>query len=81
MKVVKASKEDTLTDIARRFNVGYDEIVRANPKIDPWLPGEGTEIVVPSQFVLPDAPRTGVVINIPAMRVFYYPTPKNGERP
>lgn len=80
VQVVKASKEDTLTDIARRFNVGYDEIVRANPKIDPWLPGEGTEIVVPSQFVLPDAPRTGVVINIPAMRVFYYPTPKKGER-
>ena len=80
VQVAKASKEDTLTDIARRFNVGYDEIVRANPKIDPWLPGEGTEIVVPSQFVLPDAPRTGVVINIAAMRVFYYPTPKNGER-
>ena len=79
VQVVKASKEDTLTDIARRFNVGYDEIVRANPKVDPWLPGEGTEIVVPSQFVLPDAPRTGLVINIPAMRVFYFPPPKNGR--
>ena len=59
VQVVKASKEDTLTDIARRFNVGYEEIVRANPKVDPWLPGEGTEIVVPSQFILPNAPRTG----------------------
>ena len=37
-----ATKEDTLTDIARRFNVGYEEIVRANPGVDPWLPGEGT---------------------------------------
>jgi L,D-transpeptidase ErfK/SrfK len=80
VQVVSASKEDTLTDIARRFNVGYEEILRANPKVDPWLPGEGREIVVPSQFILPDAPRTGIVINIPAMRIFYYPPVKHGER-
>jgi L,D-transpeptidase ErfK/SrfK len=80
VQVVTASKEDTLTDIARRFNVGYEEIQRANPKIDPWLPGEGTEIIVPTQFILPDAPRTGVVINIAAMRIFYFPPAKRGER-
>jgi len=80
VQVVTASKEDTLTDIARRFNVGYEEVLRANPKVDPWLPGEGREIVVPTQFILPDAPRTGIVINIPAMRIFYYPPVKRGER-
>src|SRR5580704_4352611 len=80
VQVVAASKDDTLTDIARRFNVGYEEILRANPKVDPWLPGEGTEIVVPSQFVLPNAPYTGVVINIAAMRIFYFPPVKAGER-
>ena len=80
VQVVKAGKDDTLTDIARRFNVGYEEIVRANPKVDPWLPGEGRELIVPSQFVLPDAPRTGLVINIAAMRIFYYPPAKRGER-
>jgi L,D-transpeptidase ErfK/SrfK len=74
-----ASKEDTLTDIARRFNVGYEEIVRANPKVDPWLPGEGREIVIPSQFILPNAPREGIVINAAAMRLFYYPKVKKGE--
>ena len=79
VQVVKADKDDTLTDIARRFNVGYQEILRANPDVDPWLPGEGREIVVPTQFVLPDAPRTGLVINIPAMRIFYYPPVKKGE--
>jgi L,D-transpeptidase ErfK/SrfK len=81
VQVVTAGKEDTLTDIARRFNVGYEEILRANPKVDPWLPGEGREIVVPTEFVLPDAPRTGVVINIAAMRIFYFPPPKRGEPP
>src|ERR1700739_673459 len=79
VQVVKADKDDTLTDIARRFNVGYQEILRANPDVDPWLPGEGREIVVPTQFVLPDAPHTGLVINIPAMRIFYYPPVKKGE--
>ena len=79
VQVVKADKEDTLTDIARRFNVGYEEILRANPKIDPWLPGEGREIVVPTQFILPDAPRTGLVINIAAMRIYYFPPAKRGD--
>jgi L,D-transpeptidase ErfK/SrfK len=80
VQVVTAGKDDTLTDIARRFNVGYEEILRANPKVDPWLPGEGHEIIVPSEFILPDAPRTGIVINIAAMRIFYFPPVKRGER-
>ena len=79
VQVVKTSKDDTLTDIARRFNVGYEEILRANPKVDPWLPGADRPIVVPTQFVIPNAPRTGVVINIPAMRLFYFPPHKQGE--
>src|SRR5512142_1544057 len=39
VQLTTTSKEDTLTDIARRFNIGYEEILRANPKVDPWLPG------------------------------------------
>jgi L,D-transpeptidase ErfK/SrfK len=78
VQVTEASKEDTLPDHARRFNVGYEEIVRANPGVDPWLPGEGRRIVLPTEFVLPDAPREGVVINVAAMRLFYYPPRKKG---
>ncbi|MBK6596743.1 MAG: L,D-transpeptidase family protein [Proteobacteria bacterium] len=78
VQVTKASKEDTLTDIARRFNVGYEEIVRANPDVDPWVPGEGREVIVPTRYILPNAPRTGVVINVAAMRLFYFePREKN----
>ncbi len=72
-------KEDTLPDIARRFNVGYEEMVRANPGVDPWLPGEGREVVVPTRFILPDAPREGVVINVAAMRLYYFPKRAKGE--
>src|SRR5690606_41322316 len=60
LQVTYARHEDTLSDIARRFNLGYEEIVRANPGVDPWLPGEGTEIVLPTQFVLPNAPYEGL---------------------
>ncbi|MDH4260298.1 MAG: L,D-transpeptidase family protein [Gammaproteobacteria bacterium] len=73
LQVTIARHEDTLTDIARRFNIGYEEIVRANPGVDPWLPGEGTPIVLPTEFVLPDAPREGLVLNLAAMRIYYYP--------
>ena len=79
LQVTKSTKEDTLSDIARRFNVGYEEIVRANPGVDPWLPGADREIVIPSQFILPNAPREGIVINVPQMRLFYYPKAKKDE--
>jgi L,D-transpeptidase ErfK/SrfK len=79
VQITLASKEDTLPDIARRFNVGYEEIVRANPGVDPWLPGAGRSIVVPTRFVLPDAPREGIVINVAAMRLYYFAPHKKGE--
>jgi L,D-transpeptidase ErfK/SrfK len=72
--------EDTLPDIARRFDVGYEEMLLANPGVDPWLPGKGREVVVPTEFVLPAAPRAGIVVNIAAMRVFYFPPRKRGEK-
>ncbi len=71
--------DDTLPDIARRFDIGYEEILLANPGVDPWLPGVGREVLVPTQFVLPAAVHEGVVINVAAMRIFYYPPHKKGE--
>jgi len=79
LQITHATQEDTLSDIARRFNLGYEELVRANPGVDPWLPGAGTEIVLPTQFVLPKAAREGLVVNLAAMRVFYFPKHKPGE--
>jgi L,D-transpeptidase ErfK/SrfK len=73
------ARDDTLPDIARRFNVGYEEIVRANPGVDPWVPGARRDVVVPTRFVLPDAPREGLVINVAAMRLYYFPKRAKGE--
>ena len=79
LQSTEIGKEDTLPDIARRFNVGYEEIVRANPGVDPWVPKVGSKVLVPTQFLLPNAPREGVIINVAAMRIFYFPKRKPGE--
>ncbi len=76
---VIAMHADTLFDIARRNGVGYEEIVSANPGVDSWLPGEGTEILIPSRYILPDAPRSGIIVNLPEHRLYYFPPARKGE--
>jgi L,D-transpeptidase ErfK/SrfK len=76
--VVVTRKEDTLLDIARQHGLGYNEIAAANPGIDPWVPDERTEVVLPTAFVLPPGPREGMVINLAQMRLFYFPPPRPG---
>jgi L,D-transpeptidase ErfK/SrfK len=73
--------EDTLLDLARRYGLGYEEITNANPGIDPWLPGAGTAVVVPKRRLLPRAPRTGIVINLPEHRLYWYPPVAPGKPP
>lgn len=79
-QIVFTSGGDTLSDLARSYGLGYDEIIAANPDIDPWLPGESTAVLLPTQFVLPDVPRRGVVLNIASKRLFYFPQMPDGER-
>ena len=81
VQVTVVRHEDTLHDIARRYDLGYEEIVAANPSVDPWLPGEGTQVVLPTQFVLPNGIREGLVLNLASMRLFYFPEPGEGEAP
>jgi len=78
-RTVTANHEDTLLEIARRQNIGQDQIERVNPDVDRWLPGEGTEVLIPSQHILPRGPRTGLVLNLPEMRMYYYPPRKAGQ--
>jgi L,D-transpeptidase ErfK/SrfK len=64
---------DNLADLARKFDIGYTEMLAANPGVEPWLPGVGRTVNIPSLFILPDAPRQGIVINLGARRIYYYP--------
>ncbi|NLC22506.1 MAG: L,D-transpeptidase family protein [Halomonadaceae bacterium] len=72
---------ETLLDIARAHNVGYEEILRANPDVSVWLPGEGTEVTIPARFILPPVERKGMVINVAELRLYYYPSVGEGETP
>jgi L,D-transpeptidase ErfK/SrfK len=72
LQSTRTTAQDTLADIARRFSVGYNEIHRANPGVDMWVPGPGRQVMVPTQFVLPNAPHVGIVVNIAEMRLYYF---------
>src|SRR5690606_18087905 len=70
VQTVTAVHADTLLSLGRRHGAGYEEMVAANPNVDVWLPGEGTEVVIPTRFVLPDAPREGIVVNLSEHRLY-----------
>jgi L,D-transpeptidase ErfK/SrfK len=76
VQVIKARYEDTFVGLARTYNVGFESLRRANPGVDAWLPGEGTEIVIPTEFVMPHAPRDGIVVNVAELRLYYFPAEK-----
>lgn len=72
LAVVRVEKGDTLPDIARHFSLGVNALGAANPGVDMWLPKAGERVVLPLRFILPDAPRKGIVINLASMRLFHY---------
>ena len=70
--------EDTLYDLARKYSLGSEELIRVNPGVDPWLPGAGKKIMIPGRHILPPGPREGIVVNLPEHRLYYFPKPKRG---
>jgi L,D-transpeptidase ErfK/SrfK len=72
---------ENLLTIARDGGLGFRELRDANPLIDEWEPHAGAELVVPSRWILPRARYRGIVINIPEMRLYQFPSDTHpGER-
>ncbi len=67
-----AKYEDTFAEYGRTYDMGAYAVQRANPGVDEWIPGEGTKITIPSAFILPSETRTGIVINLPELRLYYF---------
>ncbi len=65
-------KGESLGEIGRRFDIGVYEMIEANPNLDPWLPTPGAIVVIPTQFILPPVPKTGMVLNLAEMRLYYF---------
>lgn len=79
-RVHSAAASETFVDLARNYDLGYNELVAANPTLDPWVLNAGEGIVLPTEWILPRGPRTGIVVNIPEMRLYYYvPSATPGE--
>ena len=78
-QIVFTNEENTFSDLAREYGLGYDELVDANPDIDPWLPRAGTLVVLPTQYILPDVPHEGIILNIASKRLFYFPPVEEGQ--
>lgn len=79
VRTVTVKPGETLLDIGRRNGLGYREMQIANPGVDMWVPEPGTEVTLPTRFILPHAPREGLVLNVAEMRLYYYPEPNPGE--
>jgi L,D-transpeptidase ErfK/SrfK len=75
----QAQKKDTFLDVARYYDLGYNEFEEANPGVDPWVPPAGEVLLLPTEFVLPDASYVGIVVNIPEMRLYYYRPAARGQ--
>jgi len=71
--------EDTLYDLARKYSIGSEELIRLNPGIDPWLPGAGKKVLIPGRYILPPGPHEGIIVNLPEHRLYYFPKPKRGQ--
>ena len=81
LETIMAGRDNTLLDIAREYDIGQNEILHANPGVDRWLPADNSTVILPNRYILPATKRTGLVINLPEMRLYYYPKPKAGEPP
>jgi len=69
--------DNKLQTIARRFNTAAQLILETNNTIAPVNPAPGTVITIPSQMLLPDTPREGIVVNLAELRLYYFPPGEN----
>ena len=65
-------ESDNFLRLAQTFRVGFDELMDANPDVDPWIPEHGAQIIIPTRYVLPDVERVGVVINLAELRIYHF---------
>ena len=76
-KIYSIHEEETLIELARKYDVGYNEIIAANSDIDSWIPEKGTKIIIPTTWLLPEVLDDGTIINLAEMRLYYFFTVEN----
>ena len=65
--------DESLIEVARDFDIGYNQMEAANPTLDPFVPGDEALVTVPTSWILPElSSYDGIVINISEMRLYYF---------
>ncbi len=78
VQYINADVGETLGDVGIRYGIGYYEMTRANPQVDPVIPlPMRASILIPSRFKLPQGPHRGIVINLAEYRLYYFPENDN----
>jgi L,D-transpeptidase ErfK/SrfK len=80
VRIILPGAQNTLLDIMRHFDIGFEEISSANPGVSTWLPNPSVRVVIPARFILPPKPWRGIVVNIPQRRLYYFPAAAKGRR-
>lgn len=65
-------KDETLLDVARMYDLGFNEIQDLYPDWDPWLPPYGTSMTIPSQWIIPEYIKNGILINLAELRLYFF---------
>jgi L,D-transpeptidase ErfK/SrfK len=78
-QTIQTVYEDTLYDLARKYSLGSEEVIRVNPGVDAWIPGADKQVIIPGRHILPPGPREGIIVNLPEHRLYYYPKPRRGQ--
>ncbi|AWN74194.1 TPA: L,D-transpeptidase family protein [Legionella anisa] len=78
VQYVQSELNETIDEIGKRFDVGYYEILRANPQINARHSSTiSSGLIIPTQYILPNVPRKGIVINLAEYRLYYFPENEN----
>lgn len=77
VQLVTVKKGDSLTKLARQYDISTVKIKSANPKLakQKYLKLNQT-VVIPTRYILPKI-RQGIVVNLTELRLYYFPEGKH----
>lgn len=72
--VRKVKPGESLIEMARQYDLGFNEIQAANPEHDAFVPTPGSPVVIPTAWIVPRACAPGMlVVNLSEMRLYLSP--------
>lgn len=70
VRTVQVAQGESLVELARRFDLGFSELSAANPGLDPFVPGEGASVLVPTSWIVPDLEPGEILVNLSELRLY-----------